>query len=370
MKKKIILSSVLSIVLCLSLIAGATFALFTSEARVNIAVTSGKVLFTATLTDLQTKSLGKDMPAGEFEVGGTAAINGDTLELDLMVPGDEAIVTIDIDNQSNVAIQYCVKLIGTGELVGALTAYATVDGQKYMIGGAENTTEWITVDANTAIDDITVSVLMASTVGNAYQDKSADIAIQIIAIQANADQIGLAQSFADGGVITSGGVPNSIDNVTDENGTVVAGLTVGEKAVTLEDIVLTKTVAGTSSYAITTSATSGALTLNAGATVKANEFYGVLVTGGSVVMNEGSNISVSGVAAAGLYIQPTADVSITLDGTITAADGAAAIYVDNAAGAQINIYVADQAAYDAYSAVVVNPGASAINWYIAGTLVP
>ena len=43
MKKKVLLTSILSIVMCLSLIAGATFALFTSESKVNIAVTSGNV---------------------------------------------------------------------------------------------------------------------------------------------------------------------------------------------------------------------------------------------------------------------------------------------------------------------------------------
>ena len=43
MKKKALLSSVLVIALCLCLIAGSTFALFTSQSKVNIAVTSGKV---------------------------------------------------------------------------------------------------------------------------------------------------------------------------------------------------------------------------------------------------------------------------------------------------------------------------------------
>ena len=43
MKKSVILSSIMLIALCLSLITGATFALFTSESSVNIAVSSGKV---------------------------------------------------------------------------------------------------------------------------------------------------------------------------------------------------------------------------------------------------------------------------------------------------------------------------------------
>ena len=43
MKKRIILSSVITMLLCLCMIGGATYALFTSETSVNIAVTSGKV---------------------------------------------------------------------------------------------------------------------------------------------------------------------------------------------------------------------------------------------------------------------------------------------------------------------------------------
>ena len=60
MKKKILLSSILTIALCLSLIAGSTFALFTSESKVNIAVTSGKVEMLANVTNLETWSLEDD----------------------------------------------------------------------------------------------------------------------------------------------------------------------------------------------------------------------------------------------------------------------------------------------------------------------
>lgn len=51
MKKNIILSSVLTILLCVSLIAGSTFALFTSESSVNIAVTAGNVEVVATIDE-------------------------------------------------------------------------------------------------------------------------------------------------------------------------------------------------------------------------------------------------------------------------------------------------------------------------------
>ena len=58
-KKNIIISSFATIALCLSLLMGSTFALFTSESKVNIAVTSGKVSVVANIdeTSVQTKQL-------------------------------------------------------------------------------------------------------------------------------------------------------------------------------------------------------------------------------------------------------------------------------------------------------------------------
>ena len=69
---KVLLSAVLTIALCVSVISGATFALFTSEAGTNIAVTAGKVNVTATLGNLKTYSMGDEQPQGTFENGGTA----------------------------------------------------------------------------------------------------------------------------------------------------------------------------------------------------------------------------------------------------------------------------------------------------------
>ena len=52
MKSKVLVSSILTIALCLSLIAGSTFALFTDSAKNDIAVTSGTVDIDATIVDL------------------------------------------------------------------------------------------------------------------------------------------------------------------------------------------------------------------------------------------------------------------------------------------------------------------------------
>ena len=49
MKRRILLSAIITIALCICLITGATYAIFTSESTVNIAVTSGKVDVVATV---------------------------------------------------------------------------------------------------------------------------------------------------------------------------------------------------------------------------------------------------------------------------------------------------------------------------------
>lgn len=93
MKRKTLISSILTIALCLSLIAGSTYALFTSQDEVNIAVTSGKVSVEAVILNntLTTSSLDVAQNQG-FANGGTALFtdsDNQKLELTNMTPGDK-----------------------------------------------------------------------------------------------------------------------------------------------------------------------------------------------------------------------------------------------------------------------------------------
>ena len=97
-KSKTFLGAVLSIALCVSLIAGATFAIFTSEASVNIAVTSGTVKVTATVSDFAVTSPEKITSEGVvvdgkyvagFTNGGEATQNGNEITLKNVTPGDK-----------------------------------------------------------------------------------------------------------------------------------------------------------------------------------------------------------------------------------------------------------------------------------------
>ena len=55
-RKSIIAGAILSIMLCISIVAGATFALFETKDEINVSVGSANVKITATIGDLETYS--------------------------------------------------------------------------------------------------------------------------------------------------------------------------------------------------------------------------------------------------------------------------------------------------------------------------
>ena len=101
MSKKTILSSLLTIVLCLGLIAGTTYALFTSEDTLNISVKSATVSLDASIADLATSSMGVAQENNTFANGGGAKFENSTLTLSLMTPGDK--VTFNITGNTGMA---------------------------------------------------------------------------------------------------------------------------------------------------------------------------------------------------------------------------------------------------------------------------
>lgn len=186
MKKKILLSSILSIVLCLSLITGATMALFTSESKVNIAVSSGKVDVVATLGDLEYKTLTQDWQAAAnnetaFDnIGGSAVVtNGEALTLTNIVPGDGVKVAVKIDNNSSVAIGYQINTAITGENAEELVIKITMPD-----GVTELPTGWQIIGVGASIEGIAVVIELPATA--TVQNVTANVEIAVTAIQANA----------------------------------------------------------------------------------------------------------------------------------------------------------------------------------------
>ncbi len=185
MKKNALISSILTITLCLSLIAGSTFALFTSEDKVNIAVTSGKVDVIANIEKDSLNLYSMDVKqTSNFENGGTAIFtDDDTLALNNITPGDKATFDINVTNNSTVAVQYKLAWSIDGKLSDALIA--TVDGEA-LKSGTSDWAEWNipTTDAE-KVHTLSVSVELPTSVGNNYQDESCEISFSVVAVQGN-----------------------------------------------------------------------------------------------------------------------------------------------------------------------------------------
>ena len=186
----------LTIILCLSLIAGSTYALFTSEDQVNIAITSGKVNVVATIldTEMKTFSLGTEQAAGKFANGGTAvfATNEEgekVLTLDKMTPGDKVTFSIQITNNSNVAMKYRVVWAVEGVLSEVLTA--TAGGDK-IENGKSAWTSWpvpAAEDGSDKVKTIDVVIELPADTNNDYQEKTATIVFTVEAAQGNAPEV-------------------------------------------------------------------------------------------------------------------------------------------------------------------------------------
>ncbi len=195
MKKKILLTSILSLGCCLSLITGATFALFTSESKVNIAINSGKVEIAAAIDEASiekshvepnAENNGYDKVTGNF-YGGVAEVVGNALTLDKMVPGDEISFNIQITNASTVVSKYqtVVGVTEDGGLFGGLEV--TVDSKSF--NGITAKSLWKeapAVSEATLIDTVAVTISLPLDAGDEYQNKSASLYVAVNAVQGNA----------------------------------------------------------------------------------------------------------------------------------------------------------------------------------------
>ena len=201
MKKKTsaIIASLATIAMCTNLAVGATYALFTSESEVNIAVSSGKVDVKAALANLeyQTLTVNTWTPATDNKttfdnLGGGAEINGATLTLDKIVPGDAVKFDVKITNESTVNVKYRV-LVENDESkdLGLFDGLdVKVNDQEFE---GEAISKWTEL-APTTVDVETVNVEIAlpntgdPAIDNQYngQNNSCEIVVSVEAVQGNA----------------------------------------------------------------------------------------------------------------------------------------------------------------------------------------
>ncbi len=167
--------------------AGTTYALFTSEAEADIAVTSGKVAVKSEVleTSIQTKQLyeteftdGKDAM-----FGGKVSIEGNTVNLSNMVPGDAVKFSINVTDESTVATKIR-SLISTSDDTGLAEALKIkIDGEEFP-GLA--VTQWEKVEAGEGDRTVTVEIELPEETGDEYQDKTCSLVYSVEAVQGNA----------------------------------------------------------------------------------------------------------------------------------------------------------------------------------------
>lgn len=252
MKKKALLSSILTIALCLSLIAGSTFALFTSESKVNVAVTAGNVEVVATVeNDNLTSTLGNNLPETNY------TIVNNTITLTKIVPGDVLTFDLRIKNNSDVSIKYrtIITKVADDGLWNGLEV--TIDGTIY--DGTSKVSTWETAAPGSADIIVPVKVTLPESAGNEYKLKTCTFAYTVEAVQGNAD---VTDAPADDSATTA-----YYTVATAEELKALAGTTLPNGAVI--DIVSDIDLAGTEIPAIA-AAYGGTLTVNGNSNVISN----------------------------------------------------------------------------------------------------
>lgn len=196
-KRNVVVSSLLAIMLCVSLISGATFALFTSESKTNVAVSSGKVDIVATMEELSIyspTSIDQNgvivdetnaATATTFANGGTVTADSNTITLTNITPGDRVSFKINVKNNSNVTVKYRTILAcesDTGLFAGLKVM---IDGEEYI--GETRVSTYETLAAGTGNYTIPVTIELPAAASNAYQGKTMKLIYTVQAVQGNTE---------------------------------------------------------------------------------------------------------------------------------------------------------------------------------------
>ncbi len=173
--KKILLTSILSVVMCISLIAGATFALFTSESEVNIAVTSGKIDVKA-VAEIDTAN------TSLADAQSSATVNGSNVIIDKIMPMDYVTVNVNVKNNSNVSAKYraIIESLDSNALANELAI--EIDGKDFT-GMAY--TKWLDLAPETDGQTIVIKIELPKEAEDG-QGETCNYSVYVEAVQANA----------------------------------------------------------------------------------------------------------------------------------------------------------------------------------------
>ena len=191
--KRALLLSLLSMLLCVTMLVGTTFAWFTDSVT-----SSGNIIKSGTLDVEMYWAKGTEVPA---EATWTDASTGAIFNYDKWEPGYAEARHIRIENKGSLALKYAIKIVPNGE-VSDLTdvidvyyadpAVATDSSMSGLtrIGTLTNVLDGMGETASGALlagsnDTVTIVLKMQENAGNEYQDKSigTDFSIELVATQ-------------------------------------------------------------------------------------------------------------------------------------------------------------------------------------------
>lgn len=227
-KRSVIITAILAIIMCASLVAGATFALFTSSSSVNIAVTSGNVEVTASVVEIQKSYVdehGEKVNGKLFSGDATFDEDAHTVTLSNVLPKDTVEFKVRVVNGSNVAIKYrmVMSLVEDNGLFSSLDII--LNGKKFY--GYTSGTKYALLEAGQQIADIPVVISLPE--GATCNNTACKLTYKVEAVQGNAS----VEDFPE--------VPeNTIAVNTTEDVRVLEKAISGENAVLDKDVVITK----------------------------------------------------------------------------------------------------------------------------------
>mgnify|MGYP002771084061 CR=1 FL=1 len=188
-KRSVIITAILAIIMCASLAAGATFALFTSNSSVNIVITSANVEVNADVKVTETWHENNGERADGLYDTGKAEVtyenNQAKLTLSNFVPTDGVKLAVSLKNESTVKIKYRVLLLADRTVGTELLDELDIDMNGMAFRGYTLATEYVELEAGASIDDIPVTIVFPKEADKGM-NVTCNLAIKVEAQQGNA----------------------------------------------------------------------------------------------------------------------------------------------------------------------------------------
>ena len=120
-----------------------------------------------------------------LQTGGGVVVSGDQITISNITPGDKATLTINVQNNSTVAVKYRTILIcdDADGLFAGLNV--KIDGVEY--DGNSRVSNYATLAAGADIHSVVVEIELPADAANTYQGKELNISYSVEAVQGNAD---------------------------------------------------------------------------------------------------------------------------------------------------------------------------------------